>query len=190
MVLGPVTLRTWMKCLTSQVCHKCEHVLPTPWQGAWMCFHSCVSAIPHGLSCLSTPHQGGGAQIYFSCCCPWTFPLEKLLSKRSRASPAQDEATSQGDADSARPSPAPADPGTVAELHKQIEELTSQNSELALKVQVRSERVQLHEYARAHTWLEDSLREDKLIVKWLLNGSQAEDEASGSRVAWCLWLRR
>ncbi|GAA6221519.1 ankyrin repeat domain-containing protein 24 isoform X1 [Lates japonicus] len=63
------------------------------------------------------------------------FP-EKLLSKRSRASPAQDEATSQADNDSASPSPAPADPGTVAELHKQIEELTSQNSELVLKVQM------------------------------------------------------
>ncbi|XP_053286145.1 ankyrin repeat domain-containing protein 24 [Pleuronectes platessa] len=58
------------------------------------------------------------------------FP-EKLLSKRSRASPAQDE-----DTDSASPSPGPADPGTVAELHKQIEELTSQNSELVLKVQM------------------------------------------------------
>uniref|UniRef100_A0A674MKF6 Ankyrin repeat domain 24 n=1 Tax=Takifugu rubripes TaxID=31033 RepID=A0A674MKF6_TAKRU len=33
-------------------------------------------------------------------------------------------------------SPAPADPGTVAELRNQIEELTSQNSELALKVQM------------------------------------------------------
>ncbi|XP_071343788.1 ankyrin repeat domain-containing protein 24 isoform X3 [Trachinotus anak] len=63
------------------------------------------------------------------------FP-EKLLSKRSRASPAQDEATSQADADSASPSPAPADPGTVAELHKRIEDLTSQNSELVLKVQM------------------------------------------------------
>ncbi|XP_069378241.1 ankyrin repeat domain-containing protein 24 isoform X1 [Paralichthys olivaceus] len=58
------------------------------------------------------------------------FP-EKLLSKRSRASPAQDENT-----DSASPSPGPPDPGTVAELRKQIEELTSQNSELVLKVQM------------------------------------------------------
>ncbi|XP_056234261.1 ankyrin repeat domain-containing protein 24 isoform X1 [Seriola aureovittata] len=63
------------------------------------------------------------------------FP-EKLLSKRSRASPAQDEATSQADSDSASPSPAPADPGAVAELRKQIEELKSQNSELVLKVQM------------------------------------------------------
>uniref|UniRef100_A0A3B4U1V8 Ankyrin repeat domain 24 n=1 Tax=Seriola dumerili TaxID=41447 RepID=A0A3B4U1V8_SERDU len=62
------------------------------------------------------------------------FP--KLLSKRSRASPAQDEATSQADSDSASPSPAPADPGAVAELRKQIEELKSQNSELVLKVQM------------------------------------------------------
>ncbi|XP_060934755.1 ankyrin repeat domain-containing protein 24 [Limanda limanda] len=58
------------------------------------------------------------------------FP-EKLLSKRSRASPAQEE-----DSDSASPSPGPTDPGTDAELRKQIEELTSQNSELVLKVQM------------------------------------------------------
>uniref|UniRef100_A0A668U2C2 Ankyrin repeat domain 24 n=1 Tax=Oreochromis aureus TaxID=47969 RepID=A0A668U2C2_OREAU len=63
------------------------------------------------------------------------FP-EKLLSKRSRASPAQDEASSQTDIDSVSPSPAPADPGAVAELHKQIEDLTSQNAELVLKVQM------------------------------------------------------
>ncbi|XP_030583882.1 ankyrin repeat domain-containing protein 24 [Archocentrus centrarchus] len=60
------------------------------------------------------------------------FP-EKLLSKRSRASPAQDEASSQNDTDLVS---APADPGVVAELHKQIEELTSQNAELVLKVQM------------------------------------------------------
>ncbi|KAM7388304.1 hypothetical protein PAMP_024490 [Pampus punctatissimus] len=59
------------------------------------------------------------------------FP-EKLLSKRSRATPVLDEATSQRDVDS----PAPINPGTVAELRKQIEELTSQNSELVLKVQM------------------------------------------------------
>uniref|UniRef100_A0A3Q2R3X2 Ankyrin repeat domain 24 n=1 Tax=Fundulus heteroclitus TaxID=8078 RepID=A0A3Q2R3X2_FUNHE len=63
------------------------------------------------------------------------FP-EKLLSKRSRASPAQDDASSQTDADSTGPSPAPADPGSVADLQKQIEELISQNSELVLKVQM------------------------------------------------------
>uniref|UniRef100_A0AAQ4QZZ5 Ankyrin repeat domain 24 n=1 Tax=Gasterosteus aculeatus aculeatus TaxID=481459 RepID=A0AAQ4QZZ5_GASAC len=63
------------------------------------------------------------------------FP-EKLLSKRSRAFPAQDEATSKGDSESANPSPVPGDPGTVAELRKHIEELASQNSELALKVQM------------------------------------------------------
>ncbi|KAK2835592.1 hypothetical protein Q5P01_016076 [Channa striata] len=63
------------------------------------------------------------------------FP-EKLLSKRSRASCAQDEVTSQAETDSASLSPAPADPGIVAELRKQIEELTSQNSELVLKVQM------------------------------------------------------
>eukprot|EP00066_Takifugu_rubripes_P023867 XP_011613133.1 PREDICTED: ankyrin repeat domain-containing protein 24-like [Takifugu rubripes] len=59
---------------------------------------------------------------------------EKLLSKQSRACP--DESTSEGVPDSAHLSPAPADPGTVAELRNQIEELTSQNSELALKVQM------------------------------------------------------
>ncbi|KAM6921983.1 uncharacterized protein ankrd24 [Xenentodon cancila] len=63
------------------------------------------------------------------------FP-EKLLSKRSRASSAQEEATSHTNTDSAGPSPAPADLGAVAELRKQIEELTSQNSELVLKVQM------------------------------------------------------
>lgn len=80
--------------------------------------------------------MSGNTLIDFCCGFSWTFPLEKLLSKHSRASPVQDEATSQGDVDSASPSPAPADPGTVAELRKQIEELASQNSELVLKVQV------------------------------------------------------
>uniref|UniRef100_H2MQN7 Ankyrin repeat domain 24 n=1 Tax=Oryzias latipes TaxID=8090 RepID=H2MQN7_ORYLA len=47
------------------------------------------------------------------------FP-EKLLSKRSRASLAEDDA----------------DPETVTELRRRIEELTSQNSELVLKVQM------------------------------------------------------
>ncbi|KAM3876019.1 uncharacterized protein ankrd24 [Diretmus argenteus] len=63
------------------------------------------------------------------------FP-EKLLSSRSRASPAQDEASSPGETNSTNPSPAPADPATVADLRKQIAELTSQNSELTLKVQM------------------------------------------------------
>ncbi|KAM7012381.1 uncharacterized protein ankrd24 isoform 1-T1 [Tautogolabrus adspersus] len=63
------------------------------------------------------------------------FP-EKLLSKRSRASPSPDEATCEVDTDSAHPSLAPADPKIVAELRNQIEELTSQNSELVLKVQM------------------------------------------------------
>nr|XP_054586064.1 ankyrin repeat domain-containing protein 24 isoform X2 [Nothobranchius furzeri] len=63
------------------------------------------------------------------------FP-EKLLSKRSRASPGLEEANSQPDTDSASPSSAPADPRTVTELRRQIEELTSQNSELVLKVQM------------------------------------------------------
>ncbi|KAM8874240.1 uncharacterized protein ankrd24 isoform 6-T8 [Spinachia spinachia] len=63
------------------------------------------------------------------------FP-EKLLSKRSRAFPAQEEATPEGDAEAANPSPVPGDAGTVAELRKHIEELASQNSELALKVQM------------------------------------------------------
>ncbi|XP_020558380.1 uncharacterized protein LOC110014992 [Oryzias latipes] len=49
------------------------------------------------------------------------FP-EKLLSKRSRASLAEDDA----------------DPETVTELRRRIEELTSQNSELVLKVQASS----------------------------------------------------
>lgn len=66
--------------------------------------------------------------------------VEKLLSKRSKA--AQDEATCRGDPESADASPEPVEPGAVAELRKQIEELTSQNSELALKVKVR--RVRIH----------------------------------------------
>ncbi|XP_024135242.1 ankyrin repeat domain-containing protein 24 isoform X2 [Oryzias melastigma] len=57
------------------------------------------------------------------------FP-EKLLSKRSRASLAQDEPDSDRRATDA------ADPETVSELRRQIEELTSQNSELVLKVQM------------------------------------------------------
>ncbi|KAF6726419.1 Ankyrin repeat domain-containing protein 24 [Oryzias melastigma] len=55
------------------------------------------------------------------------FP-EKLLSKRSRASLAQDEPDSDRRATDA------ADPETVSELRRQIEELTSQKSELVLKM--------------------------------------------------------
>ncbi|KAJ3598898.1 hypothetical protein NHX12_032861, partial [Muraenolepis orangiensis] len=60
------------------------------------------------------------------------FP-EKLLSRRSRASPAPGEA---GGTVSSSPSPVPRGRGSVAQLHGQIEELTSQNSELVLKVQM------------------------------------------------------
>ncbi|XP_029356657.1 ankyrin repeat domain-containing protein 24 [Echeneis naucrates] len=63
------------------------------------------------------------------------FP-EKLLSKRSRASPAQGEATSQADPDSASPSPASADTRSLAVLRERIEELTLENAELVLKVQM------------------------------------------------------
>ncbi|XP_029938602.1 ankyrin repeat domain-containing protein 24 [Salarias fasciatus] len=63
------------------------------------------------------------------------FP-EKLLSKRSRTSIVNDEATPETERDSVSPSPAPEDLGTVAELHKQIQNLTSQNAELILKVQM------------------------------------------------------
>ncbi|KAK0149566.1 Ankyrin repeat domain-containing protein 24 [Merluccius polli] len=64
------------------------------------------------------------------------FP-EKLLSRRSRASPAPDEACSLGvGPDLSSPSPVPRERGSVAQLHRQIEELTSQNSELVLKVQM------------------------------------------------------
>lgn len=76
------------------------------------------------------------------------------MSKRSRALSAQDEVNSQVRS----PSPDPADPGTVAELRKQIEELASQNSELVLKVQVillRKERkcTDTHRTAHIHTCL-------------------------------------
>ncbi|CAL8348392.1 unnamed protein product [Gadus morhua 'NCC'] len=65
------------------------------------------------------------------------FP-EKLLSRRSRASPAPDEACplGAGGADPAGSSPVPRERGSVAQLHRQIAELTSQNSELLLKVQM------------------------------------------------------
>ncbi|XP_051232725.1 ankyrin repeat domain-containing protein 24 isoform X3 [Dicentrarchus labrax] len=111
------------------------------------------------------------------------FP-EKLLSKRSRASPAQDEATSQADTGSANPSPDPADPGTLAELRKQIEELTSQNSELALKVQM------LEMFEKDDTDMQTSssdfvpiiqyetLRKEFEVLQERLSQAQASDEAS------------
>ncbi|KAM9357921.1 uncharacterized protein ankrd24 [Symphorus nematophorus] len=111
------------------------------------------------------------------------FP-EKLLSKRSRSSPAQDEATSQGDADSAHPSRAPANPGSLAELRKQIEELTSQNSELALKVQM------LEMFEKDDTDMQTSssdfvpiaqyetLRKEFEALQERLSQAQASDEAS------------
>ncbi|CAB1331435.1 unnamed protein product, partial [Coregonus sp. 'balchen'] len=59
---------------------------------------------------------------------------EKLLSRRSRESPF---ALDEGEADSPNPtSPGPADPDTVAELYRQVDELTSQNQELVLTVQM------------------------------------------------------
>ncbi|CAB1324365.1 unnamed protein product [Coregonus sp. 'balchen'] len=63
------------------------------------------------------------------------FPgAEKLLSRRSRESP---YALDEGEADSLNPtSPGPADPDTVAELRRQLEELALQNQELVLKVQM------------------------------------------------------
>ncbi|XP_042339676.1 ankyrin repeat domain-containing protein 24 [Plectropomus leopardus] len=110
------------------------------------------------------------------------FP-EKLLSKRSRASSAQDEAPSQGDADSANASPSPADPGTVTELRKQIEELASQNSELALKVQM------LEMFEKDDTDMQTSsdfvpivqyetLRKEFEALQERLSQAQASDEAS------------
>lgn len=110
--------------------------------------HCCATWVFLHLSCQ------GVMLIYFCLCFFLTFALEKLLSKRSRASPAQDEASSQTDIDSVSPSPAPADPGAVAELHKQIEELTSQNAELVLKVQVRQHKCintqLMHKYLLSH----------------------------------------
>lgn len=105
---------------------------------------------------VSKSLRSGSTLIDFCCRLSWTFPLEKLFSKHSRAAPGQDEATSRADTDSASHSPAPADPGTVAELRKQIEELTSQNSELVLKVQVRSGRAQMHKCAR-NAWTQSHL---------------------------------
>ncbi|XP_038854837.1 ankyrin repeat domain-containing protein 24 [Salvelinus namaycush] len=63
------------------------------------------------------------------------FPgAEKLLSRRSRESPS---ALDEEEADSPNStSPGPADPDTVAELCRQVDELTSQNQELVLKVQM------------------------------------------------------
>ncbi|XP_064859135.1 ankyrin repeat domain-containing protein 24-like [Oncorhynchus nerka] len=60
--------------------------------------------------------------------------VEKLLSRRSRESPSaldEEEANSPNST-----SPGPADPDTVAELCRQVDELTSQNQELVLKVQM------------------------------------------------------
>lgn len=110
------------------------------------------------------------------------FPLEKLLSKRSRASPAHNGANFQTDTDSASPSPGPADPETVAELRQQIEELTSQNSELVLKVQVRPDTQLIFEHTHTHS-VTGLFKKEKLGVKWLLNGSLAEDEESASLVS-------
>lgn len=63
------------------------------------------------------------------------FPVaEKLLSRWSRESPSaldEEEAHSPNST-----SPRPADPDTVAELCRQVDELTSQNQELVLKVQM------------------------------------------------------
>ncbi|XP_070765593.1 ankyrin repeat domain-containing protein 24 [Enoplosus armatus] len=111
------------------------------------------------------------------------FP-EKLLSKRSRASPSQDEATSQADTDSAHPSPAPADPGTVAELRKQIEELTSQNSELALKVQMLEmfekddTDMQTSSSDFVHIVQYETLRKELEALQERFSQAQASDEAS------------
>ncbi|XP_052336479.1 ankyrin repeat domain-containing protein 24-like isoform X2 [Oncorhynchus keta] len=58
--------------------------------------------------------------------------VEKLLSRRSRESPSaldEEEANFPNST-----SPCPADPDTVAELCRQVDELTSQNQELVLKV--------------------------------------------------------
>ncbi|XP_044054709.1 ankyrin repeat domain-containing protein 24 isoform X2 [Siniperca chuatsi] len=103
------------------------------------------------------------------------FP-EKLLSKRSRASPSQDEATSQANTESAHPS--------VDELRKQIEELTSQNSELALKVQM------LEMFEKDDTDMQTSnsdfvpivqyeiLRKELEALQERFSQAQASDEAS------------
>ncbi|XP_055363765.1 ankyrin repeat domain-containing protein 24 isoform X2 [Betta splendens] len=109
------------------------------------------------------------------------FP-EKLLSKRSRAISAQDELSSPAPAASAGPSPA--DPGTVAELHKQIEELASQNSELVLKVQM------LEMYEKDDTDMQmsstdfvplaqyETLQKELEALQERLSQAQALDEAS------------
>jgi hypothetical protein len=61
--------------------------------------------------------------------------VEKLLSRRSRKSPsALEEANFPNST-----SPGPADPDTVAELCRQVDELTTQNQELVLKVHVRTQ---------------------------------------------------
>ncbi|XP_041861299.1 LOW QUALITY PROTEIN: ankyrin repeat domain-containing protein 24 [Melanotaenia boesemani] len=111
------------------------------------------------------------------------FP-EKLLSKRSRASSAQDEATFQTDTDSANPSPAPADQRRVAELCKQIEELTSQNSELVLKVQM-LEMFEKDDTDMQATSLDsvpmaqyETLRKEFETLQERLSQAQASEEAS------------
>uniref|UniRef100_A0A3Q1ASP0 Ankyrin repeat domain 24 n=1 Tax=Amphiprion ocellaris TaxID=80972 RepID=A0A3Q1ASP0_AMPOC len=109
------------------------------------------------------------------------FP-EKLLSRRSRA--AQDEDTPQADTESAGRPVAPGDSGTVAELRKQIEELTAENSELVLKVQM------LEMFEKDDTDMQTStsdfvpiaqyetLRTEFEALQERLSQAQASDEAS------------
>ncbi|XP_061681149.1 ankyrin repeat domain-containing protein 24 [Syngnathoides biaculeatus] len=77
--------------------------------------------------------QGAGASDSEDMEEMFNFP-EMLLSKRSRASPARNESSS--DTRSTNLPVDDTDQGTVEELHQKIEELTSQNTELVLKVQM------------------------------------------------------
>ncbi|XP_034035688.1 ankyrin repeat domain-containing protein 24 [Thalassophryne amazonica] len=109
------------------------------------------------------------------------FPA-KLLSRQSRASVGQDEAISQGGENSADPTPAHSD--YVAKLHQQIEELSSQNSELILKVQM------LEMYEKDDTDMQSSttdvvpltqyetLRKEFVVLQERFSQAQASDEAA------------
>lgn len=91
---------------------------------------------------------------------------EKLLSRWSRESPSaldEEEAHSPNST-----SPRPADPDTVAELCRQVDELTSQNQELVLKVQVRT-------HTHTHTYTPPSTAQTTASLPVLLRKPRLTD---------------
>lgn len=117
-----------------------------------------------------------------------TWLSEKLLSKQSRACPAEVVSTSNGAPDSAQPSPAPADPGPDAELRKQIEELTSQNSELALKVQVNSGKISNHQLRAVKMRTDGGKRFNKSFPEVYVDKSLSDQSISHHRFNFMMLL--